>query len=392
MPRLALIESYFDRHGMTLADRLKARLQAGQPTADAADLAEQLEGYLANDADRLALVRNALSRADLPGTEERLRNQWSFQQWQAEDRRVSASLRASLAHLARLSPSTATSVSATDRALQDAIQAELDRPQPANTIRNALLPKPWTPAFTLARADEEWTLHDDANDIIRSARLAPIALWAHAHGLDPRHLTIAAAGMRRRFSRMLAVLAQQPGADVVLLINAEENPSGSRKGAADTVVSSFDDALDFSGFRTNLVEVIDLIDMTEHAPSHASYRGNDGLAAAFARTLALAGTHRCVCIDTVRQLAIETRVTDLLAQGRSAMERGVAFAHAIASQIAVYQAGTHTVSHRLFDSAAAFLAVHGARGDTVEFDTANERLIGLIASGKPAGEARRLHL
>lgn len=371
LPRLTLIDSYLDGFGTTLADRLKLYMHAPANDASAADnvLLDQIEGYLRarNELDRLDLVREAVLDAH-PADRDR----WSFAQWRRQDHRVTSALAVSVAKLR-----AAATDNRFDRSQFDTIAAALDRPRIDNSINAALLPAHWAPELTLERTPEGWQLTDADGSIIAAPRLAAIAIWACRHRLDPRNLKVTQAPQRRRFIAILNALAN-PIPSIrgpVILVNAEEQPARMHGADERTVVSSFDDALDFSGFRINLIEAIDYVAVDQGALATTHYHGRTGLVAAFARALGDSGTiPRCACIDTQRQHAIESRIVDLLGQARAALAQGKKFAHAIGAGIAVYERTRSTITYRLSDSLTEFSSGDGAHSDAIVFDVHNDRL------------------
>jgi adenylate cyclase class 1 len=391
LPRLTLIESYLAGFGTTLADRLKQHVHDAGVAADADtdDFLHQIETYLSSDGDhhRLDLIRRCAILGDVPGAAVRasrewhwtpaqlrhLRNrgEWCFRDWCTESAQIRHSLEQSIARFTA-APAATPAVTAQ----LDALAAELRRRFGNGDVNPALLPRRWAPTLSLDYEASRWRLLEGAQTVSEGARLADLAVWAHAHRLDPRNLQGQAAA-QQRLTRLLTALNREPpiGQRALLVVNAEEAAPGTRTGGGDLLISNFDDALDFSGLHVNLVVAVDYLTATDDGKLRSiHYQGDDGIVQALSRAMAEASSHRCLCIDGDRQQAIATRLTDLISQGRSALARGSRFVHALGASFVVHSrlpGGTRVARH---DSEAALAVDLNASPETVEFDAYNSRL------------------
>jgi adenylate cyclase class 1 len=342
---LMLLEAYAC-DAAPLAQRCKRRIWDGEDDVDAALLQhEAIETYLTErgETERRDLARRSLlaCQADSAAlrttiaawhwsdeTVRRARGErdLTIAELKHENSCVNAELQRAYQALLSRCPAAALDTLARLKELGARINRLIV--QPAGTLprlNSALLPKRLSGRVRVEPHNGGWRLHDGSATIYAAPRLATLIAWAHLHRLGSDNLQISDADYRRCCARMLEFFARH-AADLVStcaqlwLINAQELPSV--KAAGDALVSDWDDPLDYSGFHTNLVAGIDMLDVAADGIRGRSAAGDDGLLETLTSHLsASAAPMYLACVGGERSHAIEARLNALVTQ----LE---AFAHA----------------------------------------------------------------
>lgn len=389
--KLLLIESYAVSNAL-LSDQYKRvvyqQAEAGEPNDDELDtyvlLYRHLEAYLGQreEAERLELVRRCFIRktaapqwreTPLPGllaewgiegpALNRLKKPrtWPLSTLAAEGEAIDVELHRAYTLLRQLAEQTSDDshnheLSRIARLLG---QREGDRPGMLKLINPAVLPDSYEGRVRLEHrsADESanarWQLTDSDGTLMQHARLTGALSWAVLTGLtasqiDARTLTSGA----ERHKTLLRLLRERSGA--IALINAEEDDN-DRDSA---LVTSRDDALEFSGFHHNLVSTVDLLINTADEPTHLTFRGDDALLQAFA-TLHRSGEQASWhCVTELRGQLIEQRIKRLYEHFRAGVDKakrhvGGRFLFALGGRFGLIEIGSkHVRSEILADERA----------------------------------------
>ena len=415
LPWLTLIESYIDGAPL-LAERNKAELHEAEraaPTEAGALVHSLLEGHLGtHDAARLALVRqcfvegrkrelvDAAAAAWSWSSEERRRlvsrASWRLHDYLAQDRELRASLEATRSRLdERARAGTGTSTLARLAAIAARLAPPSSDAAIAGFLSHAFVPAQAQVRLALRGEARAWRLEEAEERVYDAGRLTRAALYLHAHGLSAAHVSVGHGATRVRLGRLLSAFDREierlAGDTVLLVVNAEESPTGARAERAedgDALVTDRDDALDFSGFRTSLVQAIDVVARRGGAFEIESAIGNDGVRAAIARA-AGARASAIACIDSGHARVIEERLAELIADARAALERGARFVFGLAATFVVLEPGEPVRANAFptYAAAAAHLGTSNPRAE-IRIDRRATVVADLARSAPSAAERR----
>ncbi|MCR9278324.1 MAG: class I adenylate cyclase [Pseudomonadaceae bacterium] len=183
-----------------------------------------------------------------------------------------------------------------------------DRPGKLKLISSAVMPRGFEGRLTLSRTNtsaghSRWRLADSGGTLFQHARLTAVLSWHHLNGLDTSHLQISGGNTEHR--TLLRILKENRGA--IAFINADSPGDTSDN----TLVTSRDDALEFSGFHHNLVTSIDLLIEHDGDWLHHTFTDDTALLQCFCALHTMGREGSWHCVTELRGQLIEQRIKGL---------------------------------------------------------------------------------
>ncbi len=232
----------------------------------------------------------------------------------AELTRAHVLLRQLAESLGELDPATKSAFDGVGRRLRERVS---DRPGKLKLISPAVMPEGFEGKLTLSKTKAtppmaKWQLSDSGGTLFAHARLTAVLSWHHLNGLDTSHLQSSGNATERR--TLLRILKENRGG--IAFINADS----AAKDNENTLVTSRDDALEFSGFHHNLVTSIDLLIEHDGDWLHHTFTDDTALLQCFCALHSMGRAGSWHCVTELRGQLIEQRIKGLYDSFNQALE------------------------------------------------------------------------
>lgn len=216
--------------------------------------------------------------------------------------------------MGELDPTTKNAFDGVSRRLRERVS---DRPGKLKLIHHAVMPEGFEGKLSLtkttnARNGSSWRLSDPGGQLFQHKRLTAVLSWHYLNGLDNGHLQTSGNGTELK--TLLRILKESRGG--IAFVNADSTVSASEN----TLVTSRDDALEFSGFHHNLVTSIDLLIEHDGDWLHHTFSDDTALLQCFCALHSMGRAGSWHCVTELRGQLIEQRIKSLYENFNQALE------------------------------------------------------------------------
>lgn len=274
--------------------------------------------------------------------------------------------------MGELDPATKNAFHGVGRRLRERVS---DRPGKLKLISAAVMPDGFEGKLTLSKTDKAanramWRLSDSGGTLFQHARLTAVLSWLHLNGLDASHLQTSGNSLERR--TLLRILKENRGG--IAFINADSQA----KPNENTLVTSRDDALEFSGFHHNLVTSIDLLIEHDGDWLHHTFTDDTALLQCFCALHSMGRTGSWHCVTELRGQLIEQRIKGLYDSFNQALDDSGSgrFLFALGGRFGLIEIGAGVASSEILADERALFARLGApsRSSFLYADPVSSRL------------------